>query len=32
MAIERDAVSGPPEPTKAHHASEQAADREIELE
>ncbi len=32
MAIERDAVFRPPEPTRACRSPEHAADREIELE
>jgi hypothetical protein len=32
MAVERDAVFGVPEPTKARQAPEHAADKEIELE
>jgi hypothetical protein len=32
MAIERDAVFRPPEPTRACRSHEHAADREIELE
>ena len=32
IAIERDAVFSPSEPTRARHSPEQAADREIELE